>query len=368
MLNVIKPLIDGGIISEDTQKAISEAWEQQLNEVREQIRAEMRDEFAQRYSHDKQAMVEALDKLVTESLEAEIAEFAEEKSKLRRERVEFKKFTREASEKFNDFMVKKLTEEIAEFRNQRKQQRNATLRMQEYVREALETEISEFVKDRRSLVQAKVRLIAEGKKRLAEMQARFVKRSSKLVQEAVTKRLQSEIKQLKEDITLARENMFGRRLFEAFASEFALSHLNENQEIKKLRSLVKVKDRQVEEVKQLAESAKREIEAKEREIRVIKENAQRREIMSDLLKPLNKEKAEIMKELLESVQTANLRSAYEKYLPAVLNNGPTTSSKKTLVESKVEVTGDKTAKAHSVSDADDTDNNVVELRRLAGLK
>jgi len=369
MLNVIKPLIDGGIISEDTQQAISEAWEKQLAEAKEQVRAEMRDEFAQRYAHDKAAMVEALNKLVTESLEAEIAEFAEEKRKLTQERADFKKFTVEASGKFNDFLVKKLTEEITELRTQRKQQQNATLRMEEFVRRNVAEEIKEFKTDRKALVEAKVRLITEGKKRIAEMQKRFIVRSSKLVQEAVSKRLQAEIKQLKEDITQARENMFGRRIFEAFAGEFSLSHLNENQEIKKLRSIVNVKNRQIEETKKLAESIKREVTAKEREVRIIKENAHRRELMSDLLKPLAKEKAVVMTELLESVQTANLRSAYEKYLPAVLNNGtPKASNKQALVESRVEITGDKPAKVHSGTAADDTDTNVVELKRLAGLK
>ena len=75
MLDAIKPLLDSGIINESTQTAISEAWETKLTEARETIRAELREEFAGRYEHDKSVMVEALDKMVTESLTAEIAEF-----------------------------------------------------------------------------------------------------------------------------------------------------------------------------------------------------------------------------------------------------------------------------------------------------
>jgi hypothetical protein len=74
MLTAIKPLLDSGIINEDTQAAITEAWESQINEAREQVRAELREEFATRYTHDKQVMVEALDKMATESLTAELNE------------------------------------------------------------------------------------------------------------------------------------------------------------------------------------------------------------------------------------------------------------------------------------------------------
>jgi hypothetical protein len=40
----------------------------------------------------------------------------------------------------------------------------------------------------------------------------------------------------------------------------------------------------------------------------------------NLLSPLNKEKQEVMRNLLESVQTSRLKNAFEKYLPAVLED------------------------------------------------
>ena len=66
MLDAIKPLLDSELLSEEAQQEISEAWESKLNEARETVRAELREEFAQRYEHDKQVMVEALDRMVTE--------------------------------------------------------------------------------------------------------------------------------------------------------------------------------------------------------------------------------------------------------------------------------------------------------------
>src|SRR6056300_1224508 len=103
MFDAIKPLLDSGIINEEAQTAINEAWESKLNETREEIRAEMRDEFAGRYDHDKKVMVDALDKMVTESLTAELKEFADEKQALAEDRVKFKQQMVENAGKFNDF-------------------------------------------------------------------------------------------------------------------------------------------------------------------------------------------------------------------------------------------------------------------------
>jgi hypothetical protein len=72
MFDAIKPLLESGIINEETSQAINEAWESKLNEAREQVRAELREEFAQRYEHDRYVMVEALDKMVSEGLKTEI--------------------------------------------------------------------------------------------------------------------------------------------------------------------------------------------------------------------------------------------------------------------------------------------------------
>jgi predicted DNA-binding protein len=218
------------------------------------------------------------------------------------------------------------------------------------------------------VVETKVRLIAGAKTKLAELQKNFVARSAELVKESITKKLESEMTQLKEDIHLARENMFGRQIFEAFASEFAVTHLNENKEIRKLQAVVAAKEQALAEARAQADSATMIVESKDKEIRIIKESTERKETISTLLKSLNKEKASVMSELLEGVQTAKLQNAFEKYLPAVLNNTatPAAQPKAMLSESRTEVTGDKTAKTNA--EYSDSINTVVEFKRLAGLK
>jgi hypothetical protein len=364
MLDAIKPLLDSGIINESTQTAITEAWESQINEARETIRAELREEFAGRYEHDKNVMVEALDKMVTESLTAELSEFASEKQALAEDRVKFKRSMVENAGKFNDFMVTKLAEEIKELRADKQVQNEAVAKLERFVIKALAEEIKEFDQDKQAVVETKVKLVAEAKQKLAQIQEAFVKRSAKLVKEAVSKNLGSELTQLKEDIQTARENMFGRRLFEAFATEFAGTHLNENKEFAKLQAMLAKKEAIIAESQKVIAEKEALVESKNREVRVITESVNRKDTLNGLLKTLNKEKAEVMSSLLEGVQTERLQAAYDKYLPAVLNNAPAVKAEKVMIaESRTEVTGDKSAKANVESD-----NNVVEIRRLAGLK
>jgi predicted DNA-binding protein len=231
---------------------------------------------------------------------------------------------------------------------------------------ALAEEIKEFEQDKKAVVEARVRLVHEAKDKLEDLKSQFIQRSARLVKEAVATNLETELTQLKEDIQVARENMFGRRLFEAFAGEFAVTHLNENKEIAKLQGEVRAKEQKLQEARSIMEKTSMLVESKEKEIRIIKESQDRKSKMSDLLKPLNAEKAAVMSELLESVQTERLQSAFEKYLPAVLNNTPVkkAAAKAVLSEGKV-VTGDKAAKVSApVEDV----NNVIEIKRLAGLK
>jgi len=365
MLDAIKPLLDAGIVNEDTKQAISEAWESKLTEAREQVRAELREEFAGRYEHDKAVMVEALDKMVTESLSAEIQEFKAEKQALSEDRAKFNARMVESAGKFDNFLVTKLAEEIQELRADRKNYENSIAKLENFVIKALAEEIKEFEQDKRAVVETKVALVAGAKEKLAELQTAFIQRSAALVRETVASSLESEMTQLKEDIAVARENMFGRRLFEAFASEFAVTHLNENKEVAKLQAALKEKEALIAESRQIAEEKAILVESKEKEIKIIKESAERKETLSKLLKPLNKEKAAVMSELLESVQNDKLQSAFDKYLPAVLNNSsvkPVAEKQVVLTESRTEVTGDKSAKPV------DDDTNVIDIKRLAGLK
>jgi hypothetical protein len=242
-------------------------------------------------------------------------------------------------------------------------------KLEQFVVHALSREIKEFSQDRQAVVEAKVKLVAEGRKQLEVLKAKFISESAKKVSGVVSTHLKGELSQLKEDIKLARENTFGRRLFEAFAGEFSVTHLNEKAETRKVIKTLKSKDAQLAEATAKLEEVNKLVESKDREVRIIKESSQRDKTMGKLLSTLNAEKSEVMRALLESVQTPKLENAFNKYLPAVLNTGSVDTSprKKALTESViVEATGNKTAKETKEIDETVVDN-VIDIKRLAGL-
>jgi hypothetical protein len=365
MQDAIKPLLDSELLSEEAQREITEAWEARLNEAREQARVELREEFAQRYEHDKQVMVEALDRMVTEGLTAEVQAVQAEKQALAEDRVRFQARIKEDATKFNNFMITKLAEEIGELRRDRKTHNEGMEKLESFVVHALAREIQEFAEDKQDVVNTKVRLVAEARAKLEQLKARFVTESAQKMSNAVSQHLKAELNQLKEDIQIARENNFGRRIFEAYATEFGATHLNEKVEVRKLHDIIASKDAKLAEAVQFTEKAKVLVESKEREIRMIRESNQRDSVMEELLSPLNQEKQEIMKNLLESVQTARLNAAFEKYLPAVLAEG-TVKARKVITETVSVATGDKSARSPDADQVEQT-SNVIDLKRLAGL-
>jgi hypothetical protein len=128
--------------------------------------------------------------------------------------------------------------------------------------------------------------------------------------------------------------------------------------------VVALKDKQLSEAKATAAKAIKIAESKEVEKQTLIESAKRKDTLNDLLAPLSKDQREIMTDLLESVQTVKLKSAFEKYIPAVID-GRTPAKQKAVLSEAKEITGNRdTVIAHQK----DRDENVFELRRLAGLK
>ena len=172
--------------------------------------------------------------------------------------------------------------------------------------------------------------------------------------------------QLKEDIDSARKNDFGRKIFESFASEYSNSYLNEKSETAKLLKVVELKDKQLAEAKAVAEEKATLVESKDAEIRKAQDTAQRKEVMNELLAPLNKKQRDIMSDLLESVQTDKLQKHFDKYMPSVIaGDTPAKETKATLTEG-TQVTGNK--ENNDIDASATITDNVIDIRRLAGLK
>jgi hypothetical protein len=368
MLEALKSLFENDVISEDVKASIQEAWDQQVKENKLAVTAELREEFASKYEHDKAQMVEAIDQLVSDKLSEEISEFAEDRKQLAEARAKYAVAMRENANLLKGFVFEQLKKEVGELHEDQKVMSDKFGKLEEFVVEALAKEIAEFHEDKKDLAETKVRLVREAKDHLAKVRKTFVERSAKLVSETVGKSLKKEIGQLKEDIDSARKNDFGRKIFETFAQEYNNSYLNEKSETAKLMKVVALKDKAIEEAKVEAEEVKKIVESKDAEIAKIADAAKRKEVMHELTGPLSKDQREIMTDLLESVQTDKLQSAFDKYLPAVIDGRTPEKKKATLTESEAkEITGNK-VNTNVSSVSSEVANNIVDIRRLAGLK
>jgi len=363
MLDALKTLFENDVVSEEVRVSIEEAWDQRIKENKMQATAELREEFAKKYEHDKSTMVEAIDTMISERLAEEIAEFADDRKQLAEAKAKYAVAMRENATLMQKFVTRSLAKEVSELHEDQKVMAAKFGKLEEFVIESLSKEIAEFYEDKKDLAETKVKLVREAKSKFAEVQKSFVQRSAKMVSETVTKGLKSEMVSLKEDIEAARQNDFGRRLFEAFANEYSTSYLNEKSEVAKLMKVVGLKDKQLAEAKALTVKATKLIESKEFERKQLVESANRKDIINDLTGPLNSAQKEIMLDLLESVQTVKLRSAFDKYLPSVIDSRSPAKQKAPLTEG-TQVTGNREEVSQNTRA---TDENVFELRRLAGL-
>jgi hypothetical protein len=362
MLDAFKQLVESGVMTEETQSVIESALAKKIEENRDQVTAELREEFAQKYNHDKGVMVEAIDKMLSERLAAEMAELAEDKRALVEAKVAYQHKMKSDAKVLESFILGQLGKELVEFQNDRQKVTENFHKLEQFVVHALAREINEFAVDKRDLAETKVKLVREAKSKFEEIKSKFIQRSAAVVQEAVTNKLNSEIKQLKEDIDSARENSFGRRLFEAFAQEYSGSYLNQKSETSKLLKVIEKKEQELAEAKTAMSHKDTIVESKDREIRIAKDLMERKVVMSEMLAPLGADKREVMQSLLESVKTSKLREAYDKYLPAVIEGEKKKVAPKATLTESTEVTGDKESKPVVGLD------NILDIRKLAGLK
>jgi hypothetical protein len=362
MLDIVKQLFENNVISEEIKSEIESAWQSRIQENRDTVTAELREEFAQKYEHDKSAMVEAVEAMLADRLQAELGELAEDRQGLIEARAKYVKKMKEDSSAMQSFVFNNLRKEIAELHEDRKAVAGNVAKLESFIVDVLAKEIAEFHTDKKDLAETKVKLVRESKAKFEAVKKDFVARSAKIIEETVSKGLRSEMTQLREDIEAARRNDFGRRIFESFASEYATSHLNEKSETAKLLKVVKQKELEIEEAAKFVAETEKLVESRNAELAAIREQTKRKDVMSELLNPLSGDKREVMKELLESIQTEKLHSAFDKYLPAVMDGG--VPAKRALTEAK-EITGNKQAPTQS---SEEKTAEIFDIRRLAGLK
>ena len=416
MDKTLAEILGGAGISKEVIESLQEAFDKKVATAREEAEMSMREEFARRYEHDKGQLVEAIDRMLTDTVtkqeetkNAEIAKLSEARTAYRKaikeSRQNYKTKLREHISLTRKFAVEQLGTETLRLRAQRKAlaeakaKMNASLatlkesvraeqsarlkKIDEFVVRQVTRELKEFSEDHRALVETRVKLVSESKTKLKEMQSKFVKQSAIKVEKMVNESLKREMTQLHEDLERNRQNMFGRRVFEAVAAEYMTSYLAEGTEVRKLQNMLESRDAELNDVKSTLNIVERRNEVASRKAALAEDRANRTQIMSELLSNLRGEKKQVMEGMLETVKTANLRTAFNKLLPVVLNeNGrkatPTQTSTKSLMETRasekrsIAVTGDRANRLYETAQAEaetETDNSeLAHVVRLAGIQ
>lgn len=399
METTLKDLLENTALGDELKATLQEAFE---NKIRS-METRLHEDYAARYQNDKAVLVEAMDRMLNDTIRSELSEFAEDRAK-------FRTATKTASQRYNArlrehmkainaFVARQLNEELTEFvkdRRQLKVQRrqmatelesireNTSLeysqrvrKLEEFVLKQLSEEIAEFHADKKALVEQRVKLAQQGRQRIEETRAQFINRAKNLVESTLNTVIRDELSQWRDDIKVARENNFGRKIFEAYAAEYMNSYLAEHSEVRKLtRQLTETNSRldtALRQVDRQKQAQTRLVEDAQARIKTAEERAKRMEVMQEIMAPLGREKRAVMEDLLKNIRTQNLREAFNRYLPTVMqgNVAPAGRGKQALAESQTQekravVTGNRTNKlAESVSE--ETQADLGQILYLAGI-
>lgn len=301
MDEILQKLLSSELLSEDAKAEISSQWTAAVETYKQTVREE-----------------------VTGEVRAEIAEmWATEKDAL--------------VEKVDSFVAGKLAEEIEE----------------------LKADIERF----RDLEAEYAEKIVEEKHAMAEQLSQELDQLVDKMDAFFELRLSEEFQELREDLEVVKQNEFGRKIFEAFATEFGRSYVDEDSIQSKLSAAVA----------KLADAEKTIGKLEEAQAKMVREAK-----LEKILAPLNGKKREQMAFVLQNVETARLEEAYNHFIGRVLKEeaAPAAAASAAKPEEKtaaqaltesatVVVTGEELSEAQSKPAAQG--DKFAHLRKLAGM-
>jgi hypothetical protein len=411
----IKSLLNDGKLPEELVISLQEAFDKKVEEVREQAEMSVREEFARRYEHDKEVLVEAVDRMLTDALQkqetektAAVTKFVEARQAfrkaLRESKLVYRRKLNESNTQARNAVTKKLKLEVQKLRTAKrkltterlnyadkfnavkesllKDHKKRVSKIDEFIVRHVTKELKEFQQDKQALIATRLKLVTESKAKLKEAQRRFVKEAAVKVERTINAALKSEMAQLHEDLERSRQNMFGRRIFESVAAEFMTSYLSEGTEIAKLNKQIAARENELKNAIAGRDQALRESQIATRKARQAEDRAVRTKTMGELLHNLRGEKRTVMEGMLETVRTEALRESFNKLLPVVLddtNRNRAVAAKKPLIETRTDrpqrmvtgVTGEQRAnRLAEAAEAEsmDIDPEIAQVIRLAGIR
>lgn len=292
MHEILNKLLQSELLSEETKAEISEQWTASVEAFKTQVREE-----------------------VSGEVRLQLAEqWATERDEL--------------VGKVDTFVAEALTKELEELRGDIDRFRD------------LEAEYAE------KLVEEKHALAAEVATELDQLVDK--------IDEFLEMRLTAEMEELKEDLTVVKQNEFGRKIFEAFSETFGQSYVDEDA----------IQSRLVVAEAKLADAEKMLAEREESLNKMVREAK-----LEQILSPLTGKKREQMAMVLRSVDTNRLEESYKFFIGRILKEEEEPQAQKLSEDKSVKstkiVTGEPEVIKESVQDS--KEQSLANLRRLAGI-
>lgn len=340
MEKFLEELLEHDVINATTKQQIAEEWNKQLQDARQRESQRVRKELANRYKLDRSRLVEALQKMTTDAITVEFGELKEDIKRFRKLKAQY---------------AKKLTEARSEAHKK-------ASRALGVIGRVLRKEILEFRKDRADQKRVSATLIEEIQAKGIRDRERLIERGAVVLENMSRRVLEKFIAEAKTDIKTAKENDFGRRIYESFSSEFAANQFNINPKAKQqARKLTKIVNENLHLRTQLAEQQRlhyQRLQTVEKQKTQVTENVNRERTIERLVSNLKGPQRKQMRKLLENTSTPKLEASYRTFLPMVVSPPKQIENKPTrLIESSNFSTGN----SKSVEQIEDSE--IAALRR-----
>lgn len=240
-----------------------------------------------------------------------------------------KKELTEAVESFKQQITEEVTkkQEIEYAKKIYREKKELNARVMETVKSLVAEEIKELHED----INHYRNLEVDYAKKLTEFKESYAEKLRKGVKKLIESRVGAELTELRQDLMEAKKLNFGKKIFEAYASEFETFGVGPD-----VKELQKTND---ELAKQLTESKK------------VIDGMNREKILEGLLSNLTGGKREIMKTILENVKTEKLTERYNESIQSVLTEGKK-EEKKEVVTGSIQI--------------NENDEELNRLRKLIG--
>lgn len=353
MDEILKKLLKDKVLSEDNMEAIKKSFQASLLEARAEVEKKVRSELAEQYEADKANIYKAMEQFLEQELAQHVAEL------------------REGVESVNKLKHTYATKAAALKEAAQKYVRDRLRMMEAVIDRVLKKELKELHESEVTNRKAYLKAINDKTAILETERQKFRQKGAAVLENIINVQVRKTMDELREDIKAAKQQNFGRELFESFYTTFRRQFFNSRKEFQGLVKELKEARAETTQVKAKARKAlseaKSRVDLAEAARKKVEEAVTRKTKIAKLLEGLRGQSHAQMKALLEATKTADLEKAFKKFLPEVAVKKAQDPKTRKLAETVVELkTGGNTPLVEAKKTQDD--DEIVEISRRAGVK